>query len=244
MYLYLDYVEILNLSSLNSEFLAEDVTKYLPRTVRHQAVAKVDAVSDPKTHGACYICFRIKRVEEFQQPSTMAKYARVLQRNEYTGQRIFEVVSESDLSPGLTSDIMQPPALPGSPVGIGISVGVNPFLFGDPVSPTVHARYNMAIGAGVDIGGQGAAAPPSPSRFYRKWRPQAPGAEVGQIESLRTYCIQCALETHLAIAGDLIEPRVGPKLWVCACQVARRRDNYQRCQTCGMGAVYRNAVNG
>lgn len=240
IHLYLDYVDILNLSSLSSEFLAEGVEKYLPWAVRHQVVAKIDAVSDPTTHSACYLCFRIKRIEEFQQPYTMATYARVLQRNEYNGQRIFEVVSE--LSPGQTSNIVQPPSLPVSPVGMGMGVGMNPFLFGAPVSPSVHAGLNIPIGVGGNIGSSAVAGSSSVGHVHRKWRPQAPGAEVGQIESLRTYCIQCALETHLAIAGDMIEPRMGPKLWVCACQVARSRDNGQRCPTCGMSAVYRDAV--
>lgn len=239
MNLHLDYAEILNLSALSSEFYAEDVTKYLPRTVRHRAVARADAVVDPKTHCACYLCYRIKPVEDFQESGSMASYARVLQRNEYTGQRIFEVVS--DPSPSQ----LQPPFFPSSPIGMAMS---NPYYFSSPVGPSIQTAYSMAIGSGVgygsSIGGLALAGPVSPTQLHRRWRPQAPGAEVGQIESLRTYCIQCALETHLAIAGDVIEPRSGPTLWVCACQVARSQQSGQRCETCGMSPVYRNSVTG
>ncbi|KIH89454.1 hypothetical protein SPBR_07921 [Sporothrix brasiliensis 5110] len=174
----------------------------------------------------------------------MASYARVLQRNEYTGQRIFEVISEP--SPGYTSNILQPPSLPVSPVTVSMGTGMGPFILSTAVSPSEPAGYSMDIGFRGGIGGIGSQAAPGSSRagrLHRRWQPQAPGAEVGQIESLRTYCIQCALETHLAIAGDVVEPRIGPRLWVCACQVARRQDNGQRCLTCGMSPVYRDAVN-
>lgn len=212
---------------LNKAFRDEGVEKYGPWAIRHRAVARFDARFDQSTHCACYLCFRIKPIAKFQWPSSMATHARVIQRDEYTGERIFEVVSEP--SPGQTTNIVQPPSQPVSPAGVGMGMAW------------------MAIGPGGNIGSSttgitaAVGRPANVRRPSHGWTPQAPGAEVGQIESLRTYCIPCALKSRLLITGDVLETREGVKQWVCACQLAYDQVQ-ERCPQCGMSQVYRNAA--
>lgn len=221
MHLYLDYVDILNLAQLSSEFHSIRVEKFLPWAVRHRIVAKMDASSAliSQMQCACYLCFRIKSIENFQKPSSMVMFARVLERDAYTGERRFVPVSPP--SPGQVSSIVQPPPMPASPIGMGTFLMGARIGDGGSVGSALAIRHHVAI------------------PWAANWRPQAPGAEVGQIESLRTYCIDCALETGLATPGDMIETRAGRKLWVCDCRIVREQDADQRCLKCGMCAVYR-----
>ncbi|CAK7239359.1 MAG: hypothetical protein STHCBS139747_000789 [Sporothrix thermara] len=233
----------------------------------------------------------MKDPDQFQKPSTMASHARVVQRDVYTGQRVFELPSETppgrdnsnssgtgrNMSPSLPPQ--QSPLTPLSPVspvspiiGLGgLGVNASPFLFGAAMDSAAGIRTaggssiagiggglgsvgyaenfvghlgNMGTMGGVSVLPATAAAidPSVVHRTYQRWRPHAPGAEVGQIESFRPYCIQCALQTHLAVPGDLIEPRTGSKLWVCSCRIAWSRDDDQRCPKCNRAAVYRDAV--
>ncbi|CAK7226760.1 hypothetical protein SCUCBS95973_006307 [Sporothrix curviconia] len=286
---YLDYGEILRLSLLSRQFRDEGVEKYLPWQVRHQAVAQVDVKTRRKGQNACYFCFRMKDSNQFQKPNTMASYARVVQRDVYTGQRVIELASETP--PGRCGRLQQwwhqsvpaPVLSPLSPVlrvsptiGMGgLGINVQPFLYGAAIDSAAGIRttsghsmegvgglasgsYIGSIGSMEYMGNMdyttsmasmGNVGVPSAAavglvvhRPYQLWQPHAPGAEVGQVESFRRYCIQCALQAHLAVPGDLIEPRTGSKLWVCSCRVARSRDDDQRCPRCNRAAVYRNAV--
>ncbi|EFX04212.1 hypothetical protein CMQ_1140 [Grosmannia clavigera kw1407] len=245
MNLYLDYHDILNLSMLSSQFRAVQVEKYLPWTARHAAVARCDreaAALVARRHGsqycACYICFRMKPVDEFQRPSDAYTFARVIQRDAYTGRRIFEPVGEP--LPGEVGNIVQPPSMPSSPAGMGMGMG---------------------IGLGIGIGMMGIG--PSGSDLTRPvpghmpvlqihtsrgpvaivsrsgWTPQAPGAEVGQIESLRRYCIDCALETRLLVPADVTTTQDNQRLWVCRCREAWP-ETVRRCDSCQMNQVFRD----
>ncbi|CAK7206551.1 hypothetical protein SEUCBS139899_009347 [Sporothrix eucalyptigena] len=251
MHLYLDYSEILGLSLLSKQFAGEGVENYLPWSVRHRAVAQAESRLPLKLNDkrACYLCFRIKENKDFQEADTMASHERVVQRDVFTGQRIFDVTLGP--SPGQYTGIIQPPWVPVSPVSpisMGLGMGANANMYG----AAMESASGFSIGDGVSGDGLAAIAnmgtpvsavvsPPTLRRIYHQWRPQAPGAEAGQIESLRSYCVECALDTRLASAGDLIKLRSGPQLWVCACQIARSRDNTERCRGCNMAPVYRTA---
>lgn len=234
MHLYLDYSDILNLSALSSQFRAVQVENYLPWTARHAAVARRDreaaapvAKKKEKKHGspscACYICFRMKPVDAFQRPSDAYTFARVVQRDAYTGRRVLEPVAEP--LPGDVGSIVQPPSMPSSPIGAGPSGSA-------PRTGPVLARHMPVLQLQTMRG-------PVAIASRAMWRPQAPGAEVGQIESLRRYCIDCALETRLLVPADVTTTQDNKRLWVCRCRRAWP-ETVRRCNTCQMNQVFRD----
>ncbi|CAK7215817.1 hypothetical protein SBRCBS47491_002612 [Sporothrix bragantina] len=287
MYNYLDYNEILKISLLSRQFHDEGVEKYLPWSVRHRAVAQAESKSPLNGQRACYLCFRMKDPGQFhksKRSSPMPSHARVIQRDVYTGQRVFESESETTLGLGSNSIMQQQQQLPPAPmspvspvspispiIGMGgLGMGINSYLFSAAMDSAAGVRTAGGSSmAGIEgLGGMGSmgymadmghmenmgnmsslsvptnvvVSPIVVHRRYQRWRPHAPGAEVGQVESFRSYCIQCALQTHLAVPGKLFESRTGLWMWVCSCRIAWSRDDVQRCPNCNRAAVYRDAV--
>ncbi|OAA62825.1 hypothetical protein SPI_04365 [Niveomyces insectorum RCEF 264] len=167
----------------------------------------------------CYLCFRMRNIDRFPRPEGAVQYARVLKRDMYTGRRTLQLVDPP--WPGdavYYRNVVHPPPPP-----------VLPSVFPPGlVSPSsLHHSYGPRLPT---------TRTPAATAL---WRPSAPGAEPGRIESLRRYCIDCALDTELAMPGDVVVTMEEQQLWVCNCRQTRVMDS-QRCPSCGMSPVYRN----
>ncbi|EPE06197.1 hypothetical protein F503_03026 [Ophiostoma piceae UAMH 11346] len=244
MHYYLDYPEILALSQLSSQFKEQRLEEFLPWTVRHAFVAHLELNSRREKRCACYLCFRIRGDDQFYKADEMATHARVIQRDWYRGRRVFERVPPP--SPGQRFSIIDPP----SPVGTMSSFflaqsGAIPQMgasmsMGVPLS--IHMDANMRMAPMGSMQGQLPAMriPMSTAMLVQRphWRPRAPGAEVGKIESLRRYCTDCAIETRLLCPGDFMAI-LGENMWLCHCRNVHRKEENARCPTCGMNPIYR-----
>jgi hypothetical protein len=86
------------------------------------------------------------------------------------------------------------------------------------------------------------------------WQPGAPGAEEGEMESLRRYCLDCAMKTGLSVPGDVIEivdhspsgnnvkaaegHEATRKRWICKCPAALDEIK-EECPSCGTPQNFR-----
>jgi len=155
MRLFLSYRDLHNLVFVSPHFAAVNVVRFLPWDARKAYVLPLDQATKSSNRLACYMCYSLRPADTFQVTgggrTSQHLYARVVDRNPYTGARI-----------------LKPVAAP-----------------------------------------EGAAPPPGPrTRDYDSplggWRPNPPGAGVGQIESLGRYCLACALRSRLNEPGDVL----------------------------------------
>ncbi len=237
MYLYLDYSDILNLALLSPDFRDAHIERYIPWIVRHQVVAYYDkkaaTIRSGQQRSACYLCFRMRSINSFQPSPDMITYARVKWRNPETGQRTFEPM-------GLPAYGQLPPIAPSPPIPSLPSLPPTPV---SPVGQSVPYSTGRRLQVhGLDVSSLSSQAvprspfnvPPDSSRRQLG----APGADVNQVETLRRYCIDCALETGLLREGDRITTQGGSSYWVCYCRTLHVLVDNERCPVCFMGPVY------
>lgn len=261
MHYYLDYPEILALRCLSKQFNEQRVEEFLPWTVRHAFVARLEEITDHRQlRSACYLCFRIRGNDQFyrmknkenkEDMESMPTHARVMERDWYRGTRKFKVVPAP--SPDQQFASVDPP----SPLGAASSFflprgGAMPQMGGNmSMGVPINASMDASMGGGmglvpVPMGG-GMQAPFPPMRIpittmmlaqRVRWRPRAPGADVGKVESLRRYCTECAIKTEILTPGELVTI-AQRDMWLCRCHRLHRKEENMPCPGCGMNPVYR-----
>jgi len=197
-----NYREVLKLSQLNKSFARTRVERFLPWRIRLTVIHQIERKSH-RRYG-CYLCFTMKHPNCFQ--STTFSHAGP------PPQFLQATVWAKNEFTGARTFIRGPEDPRAS------STTSPPRL---PVPPSPGSDPDVAAtrrGSGLTT--------------RREWEPSPPGAGVGEVESLRRYCIRCALGSGLTIPGDVIVTMCGVRKWICDCGLDRSLD-VERCAVCG-----------